>query len=336
MNICILFNTTPNAFGGGNQFFKTLTGELVERGHTVTRRPNSSTQIVMLNGFNFAPGKILNPVKIAQLRQTGKYNLLGSILPERYWMSRRRKGPVIVHRLDGVAEQVRGFVSPADAIQPVVNRLCDYTIFQTEYCRTSFAEHANVKPSRYTVINNAVSGDVFHPDSSGESLSRDAGVLKFVAASWSANTRKGFAKLAELSLIDNVEVTFAGNWAPEIPVQNVKLAGVLDSNELSDLMRNSDALIHAALNEPCSNVIVEGLGSGLPVLYRDSGGNAELASNYGISLTDDISADVSRFRRDYQELKARVIEDRDRFLIPRVVVEYESFFEEAIARHASG
>lgn len=331
MNICILFDTTPKAFGGANQFLKTLTTELIGRGHTVTRRPTKSTQVVLVNAFNLGPGRMHNPAKIAQVRQTGKFNLLGSILPERYWMSRQRNGPVLVHRLDGVSELVRGKKSPADEIHPAVNRLCDYTIFQSRYCQTSFADHAKVVPDRSVIINNGANGAVFHPDSGVERLSRHAGVLRFVAVSWSPNIRKGFAKLAELSLIDNVEVTFAGNWAPEITAHKVKLAGILDSTELSDLMRISDALVHAALNEPCANVIVEGLACGLPVLYRDSGGNAELAGNYGIPLTDDIAVDVAQLRREYQEIQARVIEDRDKFLIPRVVAEYELFFEQAIS-----
>ena len=335
MNVCILFDTTPNAFGGANQFLKTLTAELVERGHTVTQRPNKSTQVVLLNGFNTAPGKLHKPAKLAQLRQTGKFNLLGSIMPERYWMSRRRNGPAIVHRLDGVAELARGAPGPADAIQPIVNRLCDFTIFQTDYCRTSFADHSNLIPEHFTVINNAVNGGVFHPNLGAKSSSTKDGLLKFVAVSWSANVRKGFAKLAELSLLENVQVTFAGNWAPDVPVNNVKLAGVLNSDELSDLMRGSDALIHAALNDSCANVIVEGLGSGLPVLYRDSGGNSELAGRYGIALTDDLEADIARFRDDYDDMQTRVIKDRDRFLIPRVVAEYEEYFEQAVALRGS-
>lgn len=331
MNICILFDTTPNAFGGANQFLKTLTTELVSRGNTVTNRPTKSTQVVLLNGFNHAPGKLHNTGKIAQLRQTGMYNLFGAIFPERFWMSRQRVGPAIVHRLDGVTELVRGEAGPADAVQPAVNKLCDNTIFQTEYCRASFADHSNLRPHHYTIINNAVSGSLFHPGSNNNAFLDSVGHLRFVAVSWSANTRKGFAKIAELSLLDNVEVTFAGNWAPEIPTHKVKLAGILNSDELSDLMRESNALIHAALNEPCANVIVEGLGSGLPVLFRDSGGNAELAGNYGVALTDDLNADLTRFRAMYPEIRARVLADRERFLIPRVVAEYESYFEEAIA-----
>jgi len=336
MNICILFDTTPNAYGGANQFLKTLTTELTKNGHVVTSRPTGSTEVVLLNGFNHAPSRYHKPSKIAQLRQTGKYNILGPLLPERYWMSRKRRGPAIVHRLDGVAELVRGHAGPADEIQPAVNNLVDSTVLQTEYCRTSFADHSNVKPTNYAVINNAVNGDVFSPNLENTVPSSPPEILKFVAVSWSANVRKGFAKLAELSTLDNVEVTFAGNWAQEIPVEKVKLAGVLNSEELSDLMRESNALVHAALNEPCANVIVEGLGSGLPVLYRDSGGNAELARNYGVALTDDLQSDVTRFKSEYQQLLAKITADRDKFLIPRVVAEYESFFEETIAHRSRG
>ena len=70
-------------------------------------------------------------------------------------------------------------------------------------------------------------------------------------------------------------------------------------------------------------------------MYRDSGGNSELAGRYGIALTDDLEADIARFREDYDDIQARVIEDRDRFLIPRVVAEYEEYFEQAVALRGS-
>ncbi len=335
MNVCILFDTTPGPFGGANQFLKTLTKELNDRGHIVTSRPTKQTDVVLLNGFNYGPNKLQKPSKIAQLRHTGNFNVFGGWLSEEYWSKKDRRGPAIVHRLDGVAELVRGTRGPADDVQPAVNKYADFTIFQTDYCRISFDDHSGVVPEHFTVINNAVNGEVFRPVSN-ETIESTPDTIKFVAVSWSANVRKGFQILSDLSLLPGVEVAFAGNWAEQIPVNNVQLAGTLDSENLAVLMQESDALVHAALNEPCANVIVEGMATVLPVLYRDSGGNRELAGDYGVELTDDLESDLARFRDRFPELKQRLLSNRSSFLIPRVVEDYISAFERAVEIRNSG
>ena len=167
-----------------------------------------------------------------------------------------------------------------------MNRLTDHTIFQTEYCRTSFAEHCGIVPASSRVIKNAVDPQIFFPRSDSP---KKAGPLRLVAASWSSNPLKGFATIAEVSRLPGVELTFVGNWCPDVDPANVKVAGVLRSAELAEVMRSSHAMIHAGWNEACSNAIVEAMACGLPIVYRDSGGNRELAGDYGVPLTDDLS-----------------------------------------------
>ena len=333
IDICILFETTDAPWGGGNQFLRSLAMELSRLGHRVTSQPTSDTQVVLLNAHNAGVNRHLDPGQIAQLRHSGKMTSLGRLLPAWSYMWRARKGPVLIHRVDGVAELVRGRRTRADEIQPAVNRLTDHTIFQTEYCRTSFAEHCGVVPASWHVITNGVDPQVFYPDLGAN---RNDGPFRLVAVSWSSNPRKGFATLADLSRLPGVELTFVGNWCPDVDPANVKLAGVMKSEELSEVMRSSDVMVHAAWNEPCSNAIVEAMACGLPVIFRDSGGNRELAGDYGIPLTDDLSDVLDSMRGHYVDLRERVLRDTDTFLIRRAAQEYLSMFRYAVANHERG
>ena len=323
MNICILYDITDAPWGGGNQFLKALVDELRELGHKVTSRPNTDTEVVLLNSYTYGPGRMLRPGRVAQLRQTGKFNIFGRVVPKSFWMRLGRGGPILVHRLDGVAEVARGFRTYADDLHPIINRLSDHTIFQSTYSKNVFAEHSDVVPISSQMIHNAVDPNIFYPNAE---ITNTNDLLELVAISWSPNPQKGFATLAEISSIPGVELTFIGNWCPDIPPANVKLAGTLGSEEIAEVLRRSDALVHAGLNEACSNVIVEGLACGLPVLYRDSGGNRELVADCGIPLGEDLGAVIEQLRVGYVELRRRVAEQRPRFLISQAAAEYVAFF----------
>ena len=128
-------------------------------------------------------------------------------------------------------------------------------------------------------------------------------------------------------------MTFAGNWCPEVDIGDVRRVGVLNSLELGSLMRTNHALLQPARNEACSNVIVEAMASGLPVIFRDSGANRELAGEYGVALSDNLSDTLSALRAVYGELRERVLTDSYKFLIGRAAKEYLAVFTDAIQTH---
>ena len=280
LDICVFYETTNAPWGGPNQFLRSLGMELSRRGHRVTNHPIPETQVVLLNAHNAGVNKHLDPGEVAQLRHEGKITWLGNVLPAWSYLGRARKGPVLIHRVDGVAKVNRGHGTIADQIQPAVNRLTDHTIFQTMFCRNSFAEECGFTPRSWRVIKNAVDPRVFFPNA--QTLDRD-GVLRLIAVSWSSNPRKGFATIARVSRLAGVEVTFVGNWCADVDPAGVRLAGVMRSKELAEVLRSSHAMLHAGWNESCSNAIVEAMACGLPIVYRDSGGNRELAGDYGVS-----------------------------------------------------
>jgi len=266
--------------------------------------------------------------EVGQVKATGHVNAVGRFIPVTLWRLLPRRGPALVHRLDGVAQLIRGFPSAADKLAPAINRLSDYTIFQSVYSRDSFAEFG-VRPERFRIIYNGVDPRIFYPASSASK--RYLGpTLRLIAVSWSPNPRKGFATLARISKLPGVEVRFVGRWPAEIDPGNVKRLGALTSPEVAEAMRASDAMIHAAENEPCSNAILEALACGLPVLYKASGGNPEIAGPYGIALTEDLAANVEELRVRYNVLREKILDNRHEFLITKAATQYLEVFEEAL------
>jgi glycosyltransferase involved in cell wall biosynthesis len=325
MKVCVWFRTVDGPWGGGNQFLKALAQWLVANGHEVTDRPRGDEDVVLVNAFNAGAGKRLRPNEVAHVRRQGAYRPWSRLIPQPLSMSLKRKGPAIVHRLDGVAELIRGHRSEADDRQREVNALTDFTIFQSVYCRDSFAT-TGVHPAASTIIYNGVDGSIFRPAAQRREPGR---VLRFIGSSWSSNPRKGFATIAALSLVPDVEVRFAGRWPETIDPQRVIMLGAKASHDLADALRDADAMVHAAENEPCSNAILEALACGLPVLYRDSGGNRELAGDFGVAIGDDLAASAEQLRANYQTLRANVLAQHGRFLIDSAAEKYVEVFERA-------
>ena len=326
MRICIWYKTTEGPWGGGNSFLRSLASQLEKNGHVVVDSPSTSVDVVLVNSWTTgATERYLSPGQVASVRAVGKGPSWTRRFPPSIFGLLGRRGPALVHRVDGVAELYRGQGGSADRTQFAISSLADVTVFQSEYCRESFWQY-NVRPGAYCVIHNAADPSVFYPS---ERPAQPGEILRMLATSWSPNPRKGFAILAQLSEVPNVEIRFIGKWAPEIEPRKVILLGVMKAGQIADQLRQSDALVHAAKNEPSSNTIMEALACGLPVLYMNSGANKELAGDYGVELTDDLPGSVENLRRQFALLQERTLSNRSDFLIPKATARYVEAFERA-------
>lgn len=326
MKICIWFQHKGLA-GGSHSFLKTLGRELERLGHLVIHHPSSSCDIVLVNSFSLGAAGYLKPSYLYELRMTGNSTFLGHWWPFKFkW--RTRKCPALVHRVDGVV-QLYGRDDPkADRYQFENNRLTDFTIFQSLFCKKSFTEY-DVRPQAWQVIYNGVNQEIFYPRNDTQGVDRFR--LRILAVSWSSNIMKGFDILSCLSELPGVEVRFVGNWCPSVPKRKVVHLGVLPPQGVAQVMRESDVFVHAAHNDPCPNVVVEALSCGLPILYRPSGGTLELAGEYGVSIGNDLSKCVEQIRQRYSELRAKILGSLNRFSITTCAESYIVAFEEALA-----
>jgi glycosyltransferase involved in cell wall biosynthesis len=118
--------------------------------------------------------------------------------------------------------------------------------------------------------------------------------------SWSTNQRKGTRDIDRLAA-DHADVDFVlcGRFEGLKLRSNVIHLGHGSRSDVATALRSCDAFLNLSENDPAPNVVIEALASGLPVLYRDSGGVPELVGDCGLPVT------IERFREQLDEILAR-------------------------------
>lgn len=326
LNVCIWWQASKGASGGGNSFMQVLGEELRTRGITIEYSPSPANDIVMVSAWNRASSRFNTPGRVKEAMRRKRASILGRVLPEMVWLSPqsiKSNRAKFVHRVDGVAAIYREEGGRADREQFAINPLCDHTIFQSEYSRTCFAEY-DVTPDSWSTVFNGVDTKTFYP------VKRESpgATLRVASSSWSTNHRKGFADLAQIANTPGVELHFFGNWPEHIDNGKVVNHGLANRQELAEAYRGMDAFAHASLFESCSNSLLEGLASGLPTLYVDSGSNKQLVGEHGVELTDDPAEAVQELRDNYETVRTTLVEATESFSITHAADNYEKVFRE--------
>jgi glycosyltransferase involved in cell wall biosynthesis len=271
----------PPPYGGANQFLWALRAELERRGlrvgeHVIAPR----TRGCLLNAFAF------DAEAVRRMRHAGCR---------------------IVHRVDGPIALYRGFDNGDDEQVVRLNaELADATIIQSHYSLEA-SRRAGLTLKDPVVIPNAVDPQIFHPPGRRPPVAGRR--IRLIASSWSDNLNKGAAALALLApALDpsRFELTFVGRSPIALP--GIRTVPPLPSHALAELLREHDAYICAARNEPCSNALLEALACGLPIVYADSGSNGELVGAAGIPFREDeeLPAAVATLAGELDGLRARI------------------------------
>ncbi|MFP4322161.1 MAG: glycosyltransferase family 4 protein [Anaerolineales bacterium] len=194
----------------------------------------------------------------------------------------------VVQRVDGAGRDY-GRTDMADALQQAVNTLADVTIFQSHYSRRSTRDMYHIIAQDGPVIHNPVDTTRFTPHGAPHpQLGPPPETPRLLTAIWSDNPRKGAPRLLELARANPaLEFIHIGHPLPE-PPPNLTHFAHLDHAELAAAMRSAHIFLNLSENDPCPNVVLEALASGLPVIYAPSGGTPELVgSAAGLALGDE-------------------------------------------------
>jgi len=265
-DIALFHDFAPPPTGGGHQFLRALLAEFERRGLTVeidTLSPG--TTVCLLNSFNF---------DFRRLRRFARDDVR------------------FVHRVDGPISTYRGFDDGTDERIAEINAaLAAATVVQSRYSLDAHLR-LGIELVEPHLISNTVDPAVFHPPDEREPI--DGRRVRVIASSWSDNPNKGGDVLSWLDAHldhERFELTFAGRTGDTF--EHVRVLGPIATEPLAAELRRNDIYLAPSQNDPCSNALLEALASGLPAVYRASGGHPELVGDAGIPFDEpDEAADA--------------------------------------------
>jgi glycosyltransferase involved in cell wall biosynthesis len=279
--LSLFHDFAPPPTGGGHQFLRALVAELERRGLTVERnRISAGTKTCLFNSFNF---------DFRRLRRFARDDVR------------------FVHRVDGPIGIYRGFDDGTDArIARINDELADATIVQSRY---SLDTHRSlgIELVNPRLVANTVDPELFHPPEAREAP--DHRRVRVIASSWSDNPNKGTDVLTWLDENldhDRYELTFAGRT--DASFERIRALGPIPLEPLAAELRRSDVYLAPSRNDPCSNALLEALASGLPAVFRASGGHPELVGEAGIAFEDphEVPAALDRLVGELDERRAAI------------------------------
>ncbi len=271
MKLCIPIKYQSR--GGMYSFIHNFTNYLESHSISYTGDINEQYDILFVNSFMV------------------EYNLIKHV-------KRRLRQLKVVQRVDGSARDYGRF-GDADERQARVNMLADLTIFQSSYGQYSTTQKFKVISQDGPIIYNPVDINLFSPE--GRKLSFPHRV-KACHVTFSANPKKGIREVYEAAQANpDIDFILCGRYQdlPQIP--NIHFLGHLGREELARVMRSCDLLVFFSKNECCPNVVLEALASGLPILYKDSGGTPELVGECGLPVEG----------RNFREQLEKVLSQRE-------------------------
>jgi glycosyltransferase involved in cell wall biosynthesis len=283
-DIAIFHDFAPPPTGGGHQFMRALQRYFMDSGFIVEVNTLTPTaRACLFNSFNF---------NFKRLRKI------------------KEKRPVckMIHRVDGPISVYRGFDDGTDRITLAWNNeLADVTIFQSRYSLEAYNRLGYSYKRPHIIIPNSPDPDIFNRQ--GKIDITPERKIRLISTSWSDNPNKGLETYKWLDKnLDwtRYEYTFIGRIKAEF--LNIKHIKPIDSSKIADHLKNSDIYITASRHDPCSNSLLEALACGLPSLYLDSGGHAELVQQAGMAFDspDQIPDILELIIKDYEKFRSNI------------------------------
>jgi glycosyltransferase involved in cell wall biosynthesis len=256
MRICLPIADAPQ--GGMHAFFRNFRAYLAGIGADVTDDLESEYDALVVNSWVIG----YRPVARAK---------------------RARPALRVLHRIDGAAS-LYGRDGTADTRQALVNLLADVTVFQSAWGRGATFGRGIIGLDG-PVIHNPVDTGRFRPDGERVPL---PGRVRVAHVAFSTNARKGAAAIWTLARRrPDLQFIMVGRYEGAPALDNLTFLGYAGWERLPAVLRACDVFLTFSENETCSNSVLEALATGLPVLYRSSGGTGELVGPCGTPVEVD-------------------------------------------------
>lgn len=215
---------------------------------------------------------------------------------------------VFVHRIDGPMKVYNNPYDIRDNVVFAVNKkIADGTIFQSVWSQK--ANHELKLPVKRfeTVVHNTADLGIFNVE--GRIQFSNARKIRLIAASWSPNWNKGFEVykwLDENLDFRKYQMAFRGNSPVEF--KNIEHLPSINSRQIAEEFKQSDIFIFASAIEACSNLLIEALSCGLPVIAPNSSSNPEILKTGGELFNEpsEIPSLLEKIVKNYREYQTDI------------------------------
>lgn len=252
--ISVIRDFFPPPYGGGNQFMLYLLKNLREAGYRVKINSFDKDVNIFIADYCWFNKKYQNKI----VEHKTKFN------------------SKLIHRVDGLLSKYREDGINLDKEAQYLNRFADSSVIQSEFTKNQF-KIFGYQFKRSVIIHNSVDRNIFNNIDSEE---KNGNLI--VSASWSNNKQKGMKDYLWLdkNLREDINYNFIGNL--DFIPRKIKLKPPMRQRDLAIEFKKADLFIFCAENESCSNVLLEALACGLPVICKNSGGSPEVINDLGL------------------------------------------------------
>jgi len=319
MIVSIGMNILPGAWGGGNQFGRSLTAYL--RSHDVHVEYDLTR-------------KDIDIILLTEPRGALRNCAFTDDDIRRYC---RAVNPFanVVHRVNECDE--RKGTTGVNARLRDANTCAHHTVFVSAWLRDLHVAQG-MKPESHSVIHDGADTWTFH--SRGYLPWRGQGPLRLVTHHWDASPYKGADTylqvdrlLAEPRYSRMLDFTFIGNLPNGVRLRHATALPPMHGQDLADTIRSHHVYLTGAQYEPAGMHHIEGACCGLPLLFRKSGALPEYCADYGLGFTGpDFEQVVAAMVATYH-----VWTDRIRtypFTAERMCAGYLELFQRLMAQRA--
>ena len=194
----------------------------------------------------------------------------------------------------------------------------DGAVFQSHWSKLGVTTLLGYCPPRYAIVYNGIDQSVFR-GIQGDKRGFDRVFL--ACAHWHPGKRldliiKAFRRLLPM-VSEKIGLFIAGDGVVPFKDDNILFFGNLRNEDVLFLYKSADYLCQVSYSEWCSNVLVEGLSAGLPVVCNNIGGNPELVGQDGVIVPLDKPCHFEIF----DSIDEASGHDLDPYLITRGMVE---------------
>ena len=258
MKIFFTHKPITSSYGGGNQFVLNMIDYL--------KKKDSSTLIVFdLNDNDIDIIFIIDP-RFKQRTKISIHNIIN--------YKKIHPNVKVIHRVNecDIKREVSINIEPL-----LVNtmKFADYVVFVSKWLEDYFITKYKLNINSKAILN----GCNLEHFTSNSNTKFNNNKIKLVTHHFSSNYLKGFHIYNELDkLLENrkdIEFTYIGNYNNNYRPKNIKILPATHGKKLGDLINKHDIYITATQNEPGAMHYLEGMMSGLPILYCKNGGGAQ-------------------------------------------------------------